>query len=117
MNCSLVGGLKWPRTPAFRVSSGGEGMLRLNIKGREAQGFFQPNSNELGDYVAWLKERLLEIRVKDTDEPLIRRISHPQELFPGPRRHFIPDLLLSGVRKALPNTFTPSISAKSTHSF
>jgi predicted AlkP superfamily phosphohydrolase/phosphomutase len=94
VNRTLVGGLKWPRTPAFRVSSGGEGMLRLNIKGREAQGFFQPNSNELGDYVAWLKERLLEIRVKDTDEPLIRRISHPQELFPGPRRHFLPDLLL-----------------------
>jgi predicted AlkP superfamily phosphohydrolase/phosphomutase len=94
VNQSLVGGLKWSRTPAFKVSSGGEGILRLNIKGREAQGFFEPNSNELGDYVAWLKERLLEIRVKDTDEPLIRRILHPHEIFPGPRSHFLPDLLL-----------------------
>jgi predicted AlkP superfamily phosphohydrolase/phosphomutase len=94
VNRALLGGLKWSRTPAFRVSSGGEGTLRLNIKGREAEGFFEPNSNELGDYVAWLKERLLKIRVKDTDEPLIRRISHPQESFPGPRRGFLPDLLL-----------------------
>ena len=94
VNQSLVGRLKWSRTPAFRVSSGGEGMVRLNIKGREARGFFEPNGNELGDYVAWLKERLLEIRVKDTDEPLIRRILHPHDIFPGPRSHFLPDLLL-----------------------
>jgi predicted AlkP superfamily phosphohydrolase/phosphomutase len=94
VNRALVGGLNWSRTPAFRMSSGGEGFVRLNIKGREAQGFFEPNSNELGDYVAWLKERLLEIRVKDTDEPLIRRILHAHEMFPGPRSHFLPDLLL-----------------------
>jgi predicted AlkP superfamily phosphohydrolase/phosphomutase len=94
VNRTLIGGLKWPHTPAFRVSGGGEGMLRLNIKGREAQGFFEPDSNELGDYVAWLKERLLAIRVKGTDKPLIKRILHPHEIFPGPRSHFLPDLLL-----------------------
>lgn len=94
VNRTLVGGLDWSRTPAFRLSSGGEGMLRLNIKGREAQGFFEPNGNELGDYVAWLKERLLEIRVKNTDQPLIRRILHPQDMFPGPRHDRLPDLLL-----------------------
>jgi predicted AlkP superfamily phosphohydrolase/phosphomutase len=94
VNRALVGGLKWSRTPAFRVSSGGEGLVRLNIKGREAQGFFEPSSNELGDYVAWLKEHLLEIRVKGTDEPLIGRILHPHEMFPGPRSHFLPDLVL-----------------------
>jgi predicted AlkP superfamily phosphohydrolase/phosphomutase len=94
VNRTLVGGLNWSRTPAFRVSSGGEGLLRLNIKGREAQGFFEPNGNELGDYVAWLKGCLLEIRVKNTDEPLIRRIFHPHEMFPGPRSHLLPDLLL-----------------------
>ena len=100
VNRALVGGLKWSRTPAFKVSSGGEGMLRLNIKGREAQGFFEPNSNELGDYVAWLKGRLLEIRLKGTDEPLIRRILHPHEIFPGPRCHFLPDLLLEWAPEA-----------------
>ena len=43
VNRALVGGLNWSRTPAFRLSSGGEGLVRLNIKGREAQGFFEPN--------------------------------------------------------------------------
>ena len=75
-------------------------MLRLNIKGREARGFFEPNSNELGDYVAWLKERLLEICVKGTGELLVKRILHPHEIFPGPRSHFLPDLLLEWVPEA-----------------
>jgi predicted AlkP superfamily phosphohydrolase/phosphomutase len=97
---SLVGGLNWSRTPAFRMSSGGEGMVRLNIKGREARGFFEPNSNALGDYVAWLKERLLEIRVKGTGELLVKRILHPHEIFPGPRSHFLPDLLLEWAPEA-----------------
>ena len=100
VNRALVGGLKWARAPAFRLSSGGEGMLRLNIKGREARGFFEPNSNELGDYVAWLKERLLEICVKGTGELLVKRILHPHEIFPGPRSHFLPDLLLEWVPEA-----------------
>jgi predicted AlkP superfamily phosphohydrolase/phosphomutase len=100
VNRSIVGGFDWSRIPAFRVCSGGEGFLRLNIKGREAHGFFEPNSNELGDYVAWLKERLLEIRVKGTDEPLIRRIWDSHEVFPGPRSHFLPDLLLQWAPEA-----------------
>ena len=66
-NRSIVGGYDWSRTPAFAVSTEGIGYLRLNIKGREAQGFFEAGSKELDDYVAWLKDALMSIRVVGTD--------------------------------------------------
>jgi hypothetical protein len=47
------------------VTSGGEGLLRLNIAGRETPGLFQPGSAELGAYVEWLCARLMDIRVAE----------------------------------------------------
>ena len=94
VNRTVVGGLDWSRTPAFRLASAGEGTIRLNIKGREANGFFEPDSEELARYVGWLEHCLMSIRVAGTDEPLIKRILHPHELYPGPKAHYLPDLLL-----------------------
>jgi predicted AlkP superfamily phosphohydrolase/phosphomutase len=75
------------------VLSGGEGLIRLNVKGRESPGYFEPGSRQLGDYVEWLKERLSQIRVIGTGEHLIAEIVSTDELFPGPRRNFLPDLI------------------------
>ena len=94
MNRGLVGGLDWARTPAFRMASGGEGMIRLNIKGREAKGFFEAESVELAQYVSWLQQCLMAIRVAGTDEPLIQSVTGVKDLFPGSKNHFLPDLLL-----------------------
>jgi predicted AlkP superfamily phosphohydrolase/phosphomutase len=93
-NRSIVGGHDWSRTPAFAVSTEGVGYLRLNIKGREAQGFFEAGSKELDDYVAWLEDALLSIRVVGTDEPLVKSVLHTRDLFKGPRSHLLPDILL-----------------------
>jgi len=97
VNQAVIGGHDWARTPSFRVSSGGEGYLRLNIKGREARGFFEPDSAELHHYVDWLEKALLKIRVAKTGEPLVKSILHTSELFPGPKSHFLPDLILKWV--------------------
>jgi predicted AlkP superfamily phosphohydrolase/phosphomutase len=94
VNRGLIGGLDWSRTPAFRLSSGGEGYIRLNIKGREQQGFFEPGSEALDHYKKWLKERLLEIKVAGTEEPLIAAVREVSDLFPGARRDLLPDLIL-----------------------
>jgi predicted AlkP superfamily phosphohydrolase/phosphomutase len=94
VNRAVVGGHDWSRTPAFHLSSGGEGFLRLNIKGREARGFFEPDSAERHHYVEWLERALLKIRVAGTGEPLVKSVLRTNELFPGRKSHFLPDLLL-----------------------
>ena len=52
-------GAEWSATPSFPVLSGGEGLIRLNVKGRETPGFFERGSAELNDYVEWLKARVI----------------------------------------------------------
>lgn len=94
VNRAMFGAIDWTRTPAFRLSSGGEGFLRLNIKGREARGFFEPDSDEIERYVDWLKKALLEISVGDTDEPLVKSVLRTQDIFIGPKAHFLPDILI-----------------------
>lgn len=94
VNRAQVGGRVWSETPSIAVFSAGDGLIRLNVKGRESPGFFEPGSPELTDYVAWLRERLSAIEVAGTGEPLIRNIVAVDEVFPGSRRHFLPDLIL-----------------------
>ena len=100
VNRAVIGGHDWSRTPAFPVSSGGEGYLQLNIKGREAQGFFEPDSAELQDYVDWLEDALLQIRVSDTGEPLVNKVIRTKDVFPGRKNYLLPDLLLKWAPKA-----------------
>ncbi|MEO8454595.1 MAG: alkaline phosphatase family protein [Sphingomicrobium sp.] len=100
VNRSLTGGREWSATPSFPVLSGGEGFIRLNVKGRETPGFFEPESAELSHYIEWLKARLSVIEVASTGEPLIRRIVAVDEELPGPRRHFLPDLILEWAPEA-----------------
>ena len=92
VNRGLVGGVDWKRTPAFRLASGGEGYIRLNIKGRERDGCL--DRAEAADYVNWLKARLLEIKVADRDTPLLRAIHDVHDRFAGERRDYLPDLIL-----------------------
>jgi hypothetical protein len=70
------------------------------VKGRESPGYFEPGSRQLGDYIAWLKERLSEITVIGTGEPLIADIVSVDERFPGPRRDFLPDLIVQWAPQA-----------------
>jgi predicted AlkP superfamily phosphohydrolase/phosphomutase len=94
VNRSLVGGRDWSRTLSFRMLSGGEGYIRFNIKGRERKGYFEDGGAELERYRAWLKERLLEIKMTATGEPFLDAVVDADELFPGPRTQYLPDLVL-----------------------
>jgi predicted AlkP superfamily phosphohydrolase/phosphomutase len=89
------GGRDWTSTPAFAVPGGGDvGFIRLNIKGRERDGFLPPAAEERADYVEFLCTCLHELRVKDTNEPLVREITFADKEFPGSRRYLLPDLIL-----------------------
>lgn len=94
VNRALTARRRWDSTPSFPILSGGEGLIRLNVIGREAMGFFQPGSPELVSYVEWLKDRLLELKLPATGERLIEKIIDVDEALPGSRRDFLPDLIL-----------------------
>jgi hypothetical protein len=100
VNRASVGGRNWRTTPSFSMTSGGEGLLRLNIVGRESPGYFQPSSPELEAYVEWLCARLLDVRVSGTGEPLVKAIYKVDDLFAGPRREFLPDYVLEWAPEA-----------------
>ena len=42
VNRALVSGRDWGTTPSFPILSGGEGLIRLNVKGREVPGYLEP---------------------------------------------------------------------------
>lgn len=94
VNSALVARRDWSTTLAFPMLSGGEGLIRLNVKGRESPGYFEPGSPEVAHFTGWLRERLSAIKVSATSEPLIRNISLVDEDLPGSRRNFLPDLVL-----------------------
>ena len=94
VNRSLVGGRIWTETASIAVLSGGEGLVRLNIKEREEPGYFEPGSQELTDYVAWLRTRLMAITVTDSGERLIEDVTLVDDLYPGTRRSFLPDMVI-----------------------
>lgn len=94
VNRALTAGRSWTDTPSFPVLSGGEGLVRLNIKGRESPGYFEPGSFELANYVEWLSDRLLAIKVVSTGESLVKNITAIDDRYPGRRRHLLPDLMV-----------------------
>jgi predicted AlkP superfamily phosphohydrolase/phosphomutase len=89
------GGKDWASTPAFPVPGGGDiGFIRLNIKGRERDGFLPPSEEERAGYVDFLCANLRALRVKDTGEPLVGEIVFTKDEFPGERSYLLPDLIL-----------------------
>jgi hypothetical protein len=94
VNRALTAGRAWGQTPSMPVLSGGEGLIRFNIKGRESPGFFEPGSAELAEYVDWLRQRLLAIKAAATGKPLVKRITAIDEQYPGARRRFLPDMAI-----------------------
>ncbi len=94
VNRENVGGRDWSATPAFPVCMGGEGMIRLNIKGRERDGYLDDSDGARRQYIEWLRDRLMAIKVRTTDEPLIIEFNLMHETFFGPRSEFLPDISL-----------------------
>jgi len=72
VNRTMIGGIDWARTPAFAVSTGGEGFIRLNLKGREREGCLAPD--EVDAYVNWLKQEMDRFCVSDTGETLVSSV-------------------------------------------
>ena len=89
------GGKDWTITPGFPVPGGGDvGFVRLNLQGRERDGFLR-EGDDASDYVDFLSKQLKALRVKQTNEPLIDDIVLSRDAFPGSHNYLLPDVFLT----------------------
>ena len=94
VNREYLGALKWEKTPSIPIPSGGEGFIRLNIKGREKHGCLSQEGGEAVSYADWLTEKLLNVRDAQSGEQLISEVIDLHKLYPGNRSSMLPDLAL-----------------------
>lgn len=86
--------IDWTRTRAFTLPTDLEGCVRVNVVGREPLGTVQPGA-EYDRVCDELTEALLELINPDTGERAVREIVRTDRQLPGPRRDFLPDLVVT----------------------
>lgn len=69
------------------------GGVRFNVKGRDSDGVVQAGA-ELDELMKEVAESLLEMRNAETGEPLVEHVTATSDLWDGPMRHALPDLLV-----------------------
>lgn len=93
-----IGGVFWvgiepAQSQCFSVDMGPlVGGIRLNVRGREAQGVLDPADCEA--FCDRLIPQLMALTHADTNAPLVQRVIRTTELFTGPRSDTLPDLIV-----------------------
>ena len=87
----LTADIDWSRTRAFALPTDLEGCIRVNLRGREPQGVVEPGS-QYEEVCAELIEALGELINPANGKPAVRQVWRMDHLFPGARRHHLPDL-------------------------
>lgn len=85
--------IDWSRTRAFTLPTDLEGCIRINLAGREPFGIVQPGA-EYNQLCEQLTEALLELVNPATGRPAVRQVIRSDRQFAGPRRDFLPDLIV-----------------------
>lgn len=86
--------IDWSRTRAFCLPTDLEGCIRINLKGREPEGIVDQGA-AYEDICDELVARLQSLTNPQTDRLAVRRIVRTDEVFPGHRRHYLPDIVVS----------------------
>ena len=86
--------IDWTRTRAFVVPNANEGYVRINTIGREPEGTVAAG-DEYMEHVALVKRRLEELVNPETQRRAAHRVFHIEDVFPGPRRHDLPDVIVT----------------------
>jgi len=88
------GAIDWRSTPAFAMHADAEGHIRINLRGREAQGWVAPGP-ECEALCRRIDDGLRSFVDQDTGEPVVEAIARGDELFgDGRRRADLPDLIV-----------------------
>ena len=90
-----MGGIDWAVTPAFAVvPSDTVGLVRVNLKGREAQGTVAPGE-QYESWLAAISEGLLSFVDADSGAPVVSSVLRTDQLgLLGKRLSYLPDLIV-----------------------
>lgn len=102
-HAALLSMLELGHSAAFAgVCEANFGGIRLNVKGREPQGFVEPA--EIEATLVRIEKALLEWRAPGRTEPVVRKVHRGAALYPGEFAGRLPDLIFE---------LDPSIAARS----
>jgi hypothetical protein len=91
---TFCGSLDWRQTPAFVLPGSGEGYIRFNLAGREAQGLLDPASEAFARYKTFLRRSLMSFRDAATYSPVTKDVVFASEDYRGARSGFLPDAVV-----------------------
>jgi predicted AlkP superfamily phosphohydrolase/phosphomutase len=86
-------GIDWSRTRAFCLPTDLEGCIRINVAGREPAGIVGQGA----EYTRVCQELIASLRQlinPATGRPAVRDVIQTDDVFPGERRHYLPDLIV-----------------------
>lgn len=86
--------IDWERTKVFCIPNSNEGYLRVNLEGREPRGTVAQGA-PYEDLLAEMQTRLSELVVPSPARPAVQRVVRIDDVFPGPERRHLPDLVVS----------------------
>ncbi|MGH6943147.1 MAG: hypothetical protein ACREH6_02860, partial [Geminicoccaceae bacterium] len=86
--------IDWSRSEVFCVPNSNEGYLRLNLEGREPQGIVEPGARYT-ELLAELKSEMEGLRNPSSGRTAVHRVFVTDDVFPGPERAHLPDLVVS----------------------
>lgn len=86
----LMTHVDWLHTRAF--SEGTEGLISLNLQGREPQGVVPPGERE--KVLCEIEAALHRLRDPETERPVVERVSRREELYHGQALERAPDLIV-----------------------
>ena len=87
--------LDWSSTRFFALPLDLNGYLRINLRGREAEGIVEPGG-ELEELLDELCEDFMSFRDLRNDQPIVARVRRVDDLVgaDAPRRYMLPDLIV-----------------------
>jgi predicted AlkP superfamily phosphohydrolase/phosphomutase len=89
-----TGVIDWSSTRAFAPFCDLEGFVRINLRGREAQGIVAPG-DEYERLLTEVADGLQSFVDAATGEPVVADVGRRDDLYPeGPRRDLLPDLIV-----------------------
>jgi predicted AlkP superfamily phosphohydrolase/phosphomutase len=91
--------IDWARTRAFCLPTDLEGLIRVNLRGREPLGTVEPGA----PYERLLDELTAAMRALSdpaTGRPVVAEVIRADDAFPGDRRAWLPDLIVTWDRNA-----------------
>lgn len=86
----LVKHVDWSCTQAF--SEGTEGLITLNLRGREPQGIVEPEKR--ADLLRKIETGLHQLKNPETGEPVVNRVWRREEIYHGDATERAPDLMV-----------------------